>query len=266
MSLTPEDVERVTFRSTRLRQGYDEDEVDDLLERVIDAMRAGEPFDYLLETPLALTRMRTGYDPADVDAFLDRLRRVATKVPSGTSPGVADTRPDDGTDAAFSSPETRAGGGRSADESDPYESGADGYGRYETGGVAFGQSEQEVLAAEPEPPVDELEPDAAPTAWNTKPHHFPVPLVADPPPADVAACADGEELAERVLNATFRATRLRSGYEQAEVDRFLDQIAMDLRAGLDVTEQVQTVRFTVVQWQDGYEQDDVDDFLDGFLR
>jgi len=79
--LTPEDVEAVRFKATKFRDGYDQDEVDDFLDRVVAGLRArlaGEPGAL---TPADLdgarfkaTKFREGYDMADVDEFLDRVR------------------------------------------------------------------------------------------------------------------------------------------------------------------------------------------------
>ncbi|MBU4335778.1 MAG: DivIVA domain-containing protein [Actinobacteria bacterium] len=72
--------------------------------------------------------------------------------------------------------------------------------------------------------------------------------------------------AEEVLNSRFRSTRFRDGYDQDEVDGFLDRVVDTLngKPGVDpvTVEQVQAVRFTATKFRDGYDQDEVDDFLD----
>lgn len=93
--LTPEDVENVRFKATKFRDGYDQDDVDDFLDRVVVGLRArgaGEPGAL---TPADLdgarfrtTKFREGYDMADVDEFLDRVRAdVAGASAQRTNPG-----------------------------------------------------------------------------------------------------------------------------------------------------------------------------------
>lgn len=72
--------------------------------------------------------------------------------------------------------------------------------------------------------------------------------------------------ADDVLNAKFHATRFRDGYDQDEVDSFLDRV-VDTLAAKPGTQpvtvaQVESVRFTATRFRDGYDQDQVDDFLD----
>jgi DivIVA domain-containing protein len=67
-------VRNVTFPATRVREGYDEREVDAFLDNVIvllrkNSARASE----MRGAKFATTRMRTGYRQADVDAFLEHL-------------------------------------------------------------------------------------------------------------------------------------------------------------------------------------------------
>ncbi|MBB6173949.1 DivIVA domain-containing protein [Nocardiopsis mwathae] len=80
--MTPQDVRRKQFSTTRLTTGYNEQEVDDFLdsaEVTLEALINGRPERALL-TPTQVervkfgtTRARPGYDPAQVDAFLDLL-------------------------------------------------------------------------------------------------------------------------------------------------------------------------------------------------
>ena len=82
-----------------------------------------------------------------------------------------------------------------------------------------------------------------------------------------------------VDNVRFTATQFREGYEQHEVDSFLEKIASTLRvlqagtnstgyasniAGVKVltVDDVQNVRFAATRLREGYEQDEVDRFLD----
>jgi DivIVA domain-containing protein len=77
--LRAEDVRQVRFQATKFRQGYDQDHVDDFLDRVAAELLAAE----LLAEPrpaagagwgrFRLTGSEPGYVPRDVDEFLDRL-------------------------------------------------------------------------------------------------------------------------------------------------------------------------------------------------
>jgi DivIVA domain-containing protein len=64
------------FRTTKLRQGYDMAQVDDFLDRLVTALRAGQPVRPLVDgarfTP---TRLRAGYDMGDVDDLLAAVAR-----------------------------------------------------------------------------------------------------------------------------------------------------------------------------------------------
>ncbi|MFJ9555616.1 DivIVA domain-containing protein [Nocardiopsis sp. NPDC101807] len=80
--MTPEDVREQQFATTRLTTGYNEQEVDDFLDRAeitLDALQQGLPEHATLtaaeveRVQFATTRARPGYDPAQVDRFLDAL-------------------------------------------------------------------------------------------------------------------------------------------------------------------------------------------------
>jgi DivIVA domain-containing protein len=73
-----------------------------------------------------------------------------------------------------------------------------------------------------------------------------------------------------VVNARFAPTKFREGYDQDEVDTFLDRAAAALRAwesaagasaGL-TPEQVVAQRFQPTKFRAGYDQDAVDRYLD----
>jgi DivIVA domain-containing protein len=72
-----------------------------------------------------------------------------------------------------------------------------------------------------------------------------------------------------VLDAKFAGTKLRQGYDQDEVDDFLDRVAETLTAretreptrnALTAAE-VEGVRFRATRWREGYDQQQVDEFL-----
>ena len=71
--LSADDVLLTRFAATKLRPGYDQRQVDDLLDRVVDALLTGGDVD-LAAVRLRQTRWREGYDIAEVDAFLDEVR------------------------------------------------------------------------------------------------------------------------------------------------------------------------------------------------
>jgi DivIVA domain-containing protein len=78
--LTFREVLEARFTATKFRDGYDQDEVDSLLDRVADALRPVH--ERRVPTPITrrevtgarfrATRWREGYDEAEVDAFLVR--------------------------------------------------------------------------------------------------------------------------------------------------------------------------------------------------
>ena len=76
--------------------------------------------------------------------------------------------------------------------------------------------------------------------------------------------------AAEVLNKKFSATKFREGYDQDEVDAFLDRVAVTLQemergesTPRAVTAQaVGDVKFKATKFREGYDQDEVDDFLD----
>ena len=74
-----------------------------------------------------------------------------------------------------------------------------------------------------------------------------------------------------VMNERFRATKFDVGYDQAEVDTFLDRAHEALRKLEDgaapheapvSAASVEEVRFTQTRFREGYDPKDVDDFLD----
>jgi DivIVA domain-containing protein len=68
-------VDRIRFTPVRVREGYDMAEVDDFLDRVVQAAERGEPVGALIEgVELSRVRVREGYDVAEVDGFLQQLK------------------------------------------------------------------------------------------------------------------------------------------------------------------------------------------------
>jgi DivIVA domain-containing protein len=71
-------IREVRFKPVRFVTGYDMGQVDDLLDRLVDALSAGEPVRPLVAAAgFDTTRMREGYSQPDVDAFLAEVARRA---------------------------------------------------------------------------------------------------------------------------------------------------------------------------------------------
>jgi DivIVA domain-containing protein len=77
-------VRNVRFGTTRVNVGYDEQEVDAFLDRMIVALRENRArASDVKKAVFSITRMRTGYRQADVDAFLERLASEITRLRAG---------------------------------------------------------------------------------------------------------------------------------------------------------------------------------------
>jgi len=76
-------------------------------------------------------------------------------------------------------------------------------------------------------------------------------------------------LASDVAAKRFQPTKFRNGYDQRDVDDFLDRVQATF-AGYEqgrpvdplTPEDVVTTRFRATRWREGYDQGEVDDFLD----
>jgi DivIVA domain-containing protein len=70
------------------------------------------------------------------------------------------------------------------------------------------------------------------------------------------------DLIERIQNAKFRTTRFSPGYDDEEVDNFLDRLVAILR-GSDLPDygEVRNVEFATTRRRPGYAMKDVDRFL-----
>jgi DivIVA domain-containing protein len=82
----------------------------------------------------------------------------------------------------------------------------------------------------------------------------------DPGPVIVP---DGAALIDRIRTVRFSTTILQPGYDEREVDKFLDKLAADLGefGRLDPAE-VRDVTFSTTRLRPGYCEQEVDDFLD----
>jgi DivIVA domain-containing protein len=74
--------------------------------------------------------------------------------------------------------------------------------------------------------------------------------------------ASHADLIERIKNAQFRTTRWLPGYDEEEVDNFLDRLVAILRdSGRPDLEELRTVQFATTRLRPGYVMQDVDRFL-----
>lgn len=70
------------------------------------------------------------------------------------------------------------------------------------------------------------------------------------------------DLIERIQSAKFRTTRFSPGYNDEEVDNFLDRLVATLRgSGLPDYSEVRNIEFTTTRLRPGYAMKDVDRFL-----
>ena len=99
--LTAAEVLNAKFAATKFREGYDQDEVDDFLDRVVTTLRARESGTAVAEAvtvaDLAVrrfttTKFREGYDMEDVDRLLDQVQQtLGAPAPTVVSPPVSVT-------------------------------------------------------------------------------------------------------------------------------------------------------------------------------
>jgi DivIVA domain-containing protein len=108
--------------------------------------------------------------------------------------------------------------------------------------------------------------------WRFWAQVAPPPAKAERPDADLADTPEPRsaivldattvDLIERIKNATFGTTRFSTGYDEEEVDNFLDQIVAVLgEAGLPGPAELGNAQFTTVRLRPGYVRRDVDSLL-----
>ena len=123
--LTGAEVRAARFQATKFREGYDQAEVDDLLDRLaaaLDDAAAGRPAGLTADDVLAArfqsTKYREGYDQDEVDDFLDEAVRALRGL---AGVGGAASRPVTGADlrsALAALPTTRFRRGYAIDQVD----------------------------------------------------------------------------------------------------------------------------------------------------
>lgn len=80
------DIKSVRFTTVRLREGYEMSDVDNFLDRLAAAARAGEPLAPLCAAArFTSVRLRPGYDVDEVDAFLTQVGGVPPSRPEPTA-------------------------------------------------------------------------------------------------------------------------------------------------------------------------------------
>lgn len=66
------------------------------------------------------------------------------------------------------------------------------------------------------------------------------------------------------INAVrFTPVLVREGYDQGQVDAFLDQLVQAVREERDLAPMVTAARFTPTRGREGYDMGEVDDFIEG---
>jgi hypothetical protein len=75
-----EQLESARFTPVRVRQGYEMDTVDAVLDSAVEAVKRGESLGPVLDVELPTVRWREGYDMVQVRHFLDALRDSADGV------------------------------------------------------------------------------------------------------------------------------------------------------------------------------------------
>ena len=210
MLLTADHVEQMHLPTTTSREGYEKSSVDAYLEEIVATLRAweteedGTAPDYVLHSgdvtgaafPTIPAAHDEGYEEERVDEFLDNvvstLVHYETRAAAGASAGAPGTGAGDG---------VGAGATMTADE----------IARRTFNVVKFrGGYERQAVDAFMTRIVATLRAHEAGT-WRRG------------GPEGLLTSAD-------VINIKFQATALRSGYEQDEVDEFLDDVAQALAA------------------------------------
>ncbi|HZE40680.1 MAG TPA: Hsp70 family protein [Stackebrandtia sp.] len=110
--------------------------------------------------------------------------------------------------------------------------------------AAVAPTHQPDAAAVPVPPIFEYDP----TAYNT-----------DPVPADFGITP------EEIRNVQFSTVKLREGYDEEEVDAYLDEAEARVARGETPAVPGQTVVFKVTRLREGYAMNEVDDFVDRLI-
>ena len=271
MTLTTDKASHTTFILTRFKTGYSTQEVDAFMQEFIAALRSwetGTPYGVLTSRDVTSrtftpTRFRHGYEQGGVDAFMQEAAATLQAWETGTITGPPD---DDRRPSGYGSQPVGAPQpvGIAQQASTP----AGVLTSQEVMNAKFSATrfsegyEQGAVDAFLDRVITTLQ------AWETDS----VPSASDPQTALTS---------QDVLNKKFSATRFSEGYEQDEIDEFLDEITETLRAwekrtaadpsqpaapGMLTSGDVLNKKFSVGKFFEGYEQSEVDAFLDEIMR
>ena len=270
MTLTTDKASHTTFILTRFKAGYSTQEVDAFMQEFIAALRSwetGTPYGVLTSRDVTSraftpTRFRHGYEQGEVDAFM----REAAATLQAWETGTITEPPDDGREAPGygSAP---AGTAQPAGVAQPINAPAGVLTSQEVMNAKFSQAtfegyEQGAVDAFLDRVITTLQ------AWDLD--------SAQPAGTSQAALTSHD-----VLNTKFSIAKFFGGYEQDEIDEFLDEVTETLRAwekrttadpsqpaapGMLTSGDVLNKKFSVGKFFGGYEQDEIDEFLDTIMR
>ncbi|MFF5209898.1 DivIVA domain-containing protein [Streptosporangium sp. NPDC000396] len=234
-----------------VRVGYDPDQVDALIRRIEGTLGRGslegEP---ITADEIREARFRTklgGYNETAVDFALEAfIVAVETRSTGWRRPVIPRPQPTATEDAP---------GAPAHELDDPPH-------------VSFGEPES--LPGEPESFPGEPERPSQASSDGTERRHEPSGESDDPPRSffdeSEEHAAESEEHAARIERVAFRAGRLGMGYNEDEVDTFLDRVVATLRGTTDqpvTPSDVREARFATVILKPGYAVNEVDEFLSG---
>ena len=81
--IDPQSIEEVQFKATRLKEGYDQDEVDAFLDRVADALRNALASNGSLEAEVQRLRRKVAELEDDPMRLADRLEGLTSSPTAG---------------------------------------------------------------------------------------------------------------------------------------------------------------------------------------
>ncbi|GGK75666.1 hypothetical protein Ppa06_32560 [Planomonospora parontospora subsp. parontospora] len=271
-----------------VRYGYDPDQVDALIHRIESTLGRGAPTDApITADEIREARFRVklgGYNETAVDYALDAFIVAVETLAAGER--AVEKRAVEARTAGHHPAEVPAGAGNGPRDGTPDEQEA----------AVTPPVSAAVPPAPPAPPAVEEAATAAPAVQDPERARTQDPerdqvqgpeqdRAQDPERARTQAperrpgagedggpggpgggepVLSGEEEAARIERVAFRAGRLGMGYDEGEVDVFLDRVAATLRGTTDqpvTPDDVREARFSTVVFRPGYAVSQVDDFL-----
>lgn len=240
MPLTPADIRNKKFHTVRLRPGYNEEDVDALLDRIeatLVALEGGPRKGPLItaeeirNSRFRTTRMSPGYREDEVDDFLDTViadlagRGLGQPAPPPLPPHPNQDDPRRSAAPAPGRPGASVPGGGGPGAGDPR---------------AGGRPAPRPPAGRPVPSGPRMTPDDirnqrfATTRLTTGYNEQEVDEFLDRAEYTLGVLLQGRQdratlTSGEVERAQFATTRARPGYDPAQVDRFLDVLADELR-------------------------------------